>query len=169
MAGIVILSVNICKYPAKRIYSQLGARVAQVSPVSGFESPEGNPIRREVTVTQGSSPRALARVFKALADETRPEVCVCHFERALEIGQSKASRHLRYLLNAGLLQDRREGVWMHYRLADDMGAARLLIVDAVRQNLDPELLADLRSRLESSLCAAPVVTGSCCPAVPPEI
>jgi ArsR family transcriptional regulator len=136
-------------------------------------------MRREVTVTQGSSPRALAGVFKALADETRlqmlallferPELCVCHFERALEIGQSKASRHLRYLLNAGLLQDRREGVWMHYRLADDMGAARLLIVDAVKQNLDPELRADLRSRLESSLCAAPVAAGGCCPAVPPEI
>jgi ArsR family transcriptional regulator len=109
--------------------------------------------------------RALADIFKALADETRlemlallldrPELCVCHFERALEISQSKASRHLRYLLNAGLLQDRRDGVWMYYRLADDMGPERRLILDAVGRCLDKISLAELDTRLERSFCTAP--------------
>ncbi len=108
------------------------------------------------------SPRALASVYKALADETRvkmlallleePELCVCHLERTLDITQSKASRHLRYLLNAGLLQDRREGVWMHYRLADDMPPALRTLVESVGGMLDPSVLADLRARLDTSVC-----------------
>jgi ArsR family transcriptional regulator len=113
-----------------------------------------------------ASTRVLAGIYKALADETRlrilallldqPELCVCHFERVLGITQSKASRHLRYLLNAGLLQDRREGVWMYYRLAEDMGPELRLILNAVHESLDPTLVADLRTRLEDSACAAPV-------------
>ena len=111
-----------------------------------------------------ASTRALAGIFKALADETRlrmlallldqPELCVCHFERVLDITQSKASRHLRYLLHAGLLQDRREGVWMYYRLAEGMAPELQSILEAVRGSFDPELVADLRSRLEESLCPA---------------
>lgn len=67
------------------------------------------------------------RFFKALADETRlqilcllmgeEELCVCDIMRALGITQSKASRHLRYLFNVGLVTDRREGAWMYYRMA----------------------------------------------------
>ena len=70
----------------------------------------------------------LAELFKALADDTRlcilamllkySELCVCDFEGALGITQSKSSRHLRNLLNAGLVQNRREGAWMLYRLTD---------------------------------------------------
>lgn len=123
---------------------------------------------------QQAPTRTLVDVFKALADETRlqmlallferSELCVCHFERALGISQSKASRHLRYLLNAGLLQDRREGVWMHYRLAEDMGSERRLILESVRLTLDDKLVADLRSRLEMSLCApASAAKQPCCP------
>lgn len=109
-------------------------------------------------------PRTLASVYKALADETRiqmlallleqPELCVCHLERTLDITQSKASRHLRYLLNAGLLSDRREGVWMYYRLADDMSPELKSLVESVEATLDPKVLADLRARLDTPVCAA---------------
>jgi ArsR family transcriptional regulator, arsenate/arsenite/antimonite-responsive transcriptional repressor len=111
------------------------------------------------------SPRTLANVYKALADETRvqmlallleqPELCVCHLERTLEISQSKASRHLRYLLNAGLLRDRREGVWMHYRLAEDMAPNLRALVESVGGMLDPKALDDLRARLDTSVCTPP--------------
>jgi ArsR family transcriptional regulator len=107
----------------------------------------------------------LASVHKALADETRlqmlallleqPELCVCHFERTLEISQSKASRHLRYLLNAGLLSDRREGVWMHYRLADDMAPDLRALIEAVGRALDPAVVENLRARLDVPTCATP--------------
>ena len=65
-------------------------------------------------------------LFKALADATRlrilgllltGEVCVCHIHESLKISQPKASRHLAYLRRAGLVEARREGLWMHYRLA----------------------------------------------------
>jgi ArsR family transcriptional regulator, arsenate/arsenite/antimonite-responsive transcriptional repressor len=64
--------------------------------------------------------------FKALGDTTRlrilalllnGEVCVCHIHDSLRISQPKASRHLAYLRDAGLVETRREGVWIHYRLA----------------------------------------------------
>src|SRR5206468_1824721 len=69
----------------------------------------------------------LERTFRALADTTRlrivgllltGEVCVCHIHESLRIPQPKASRHLAYLRKAGLVQARREGLWMHYRLAE---------------------------------------------------
>jgi ArsR family transcriptional regulator len=73
-----------------------------------------------------------ARLFKSLADETRlkilwllmdqDELFVCDIMHTLGITQSKASRHLRYLFNVGLVTDRREGVWMNYRLAVPPGS-----------------------------------------------
>ena len=68
----------------------------------------------------------VAGLFKVLGDPTRTrilralrsgELCVCDIMRALGITQSKASRHLRYLFNVGLVSDRREGAWMYYRMA----------------------------------------------------
>jgi ArsR family transcriptional regulator, arsenate/arsenite/antimonite-responsive transcriptional repressor len=65
-------------------------------------------------------------LFKALADATRlrilglllaGEVCVCDIHESLKIPQSRASRHLAYLRRAGLVATRREGLWVHYRLA----------------------------------------------------
>ena len=65
--------------------------------------------------------------FKALADATRlrilgllltGEVCVCHIHESLKIPQPKASRHLAYLRRVGLVESRREGLWIHYRMAD---------------------------------------------------
>jgi ArsR family transcriptional regulator len=65
-------------------------------------------------------------LLKALADGTRlrilgllitGEVCVCHIHESLKISQPKASRHLAYLRRAGLVTTRRDGLWVHYRLA----------------------------------------------------
>ncbi len=67
-----------------------------------------------------------ANLFKALGDETRlrivallshGELCVCHLEAALDIAQPAASRHLAVLKNAGVVDTRRDGNWIHYRLA----------------------------------------------------
>ena len=70
---------------------------------------------------------SLETVFKALADRTRlriirllvsGEVCVCHIHDSLGIPQSMASRHLAYLRRAGLVSTRKDGLWVHYRLAE---------------------------------------------------
>ncbi len=94
-------------------------------------------------------------MFRALLDETRMqmlallrrhgELCVCDLENVLEVTQSKASRHLRYLLNAGLLEDRREAVWIYYRIAANLDPARLAVLDAVSQLLDPQVMAGTRT------------------------
>ncbi len=63
--------------------------------------------------------------FMALADKTRlrllnlmreEEICVCFFTEVLEESQPKVSRHLAYLRNAGIVEARRDGKWMHYRI-----------------------------------------------------
>jgi ArsR family transcriptional regulator len=68
----------------------------------------------------------LAGVFRALGDATRlrllallagGEVCVCHLHESLRLPQPTISRHLAYLRRAGLVETRRDGVWVHYRLA----------------------------------------------------
>jgi ArsR family transcriptional regulator len=69
----------------------------------------------------------LATLFKALSDETRlrivallsvRELCVCHIEAALEAPQPTVSRHLANLRAAGVVEARRNGSWMYYRLAE---------------------------------------------------
>lgn len=66
-----------------------------------------------------------AQFFKALSDETRlrilalltaGELCVCDLMAVLDLPQSTVSRHLAYLRHTGLVEDRRQGVWMYYRL-----------------------------------------------------
>jgi ArsR family transcriptional regulator len=67
------------------------------------------------------------RVVKALADPIRlrllsllaghQEICVCHLHDALELPQPTVSRHLAYLRKSGLVAARKEGLWVHYRLA----------------------------------------------------
>ena len=82
--------------------------------------------------------------FKALADATRlrilgllltGEVCVCDIHESLKITQPKASRHLAYLRRAGLVEARRDGLWMHYRLASLADPVLAAIGDAVRHAL----------------------------------
>lgn len=69
---------------------------------------------------------ALTRVYAALADPTRlrilsllgdGEICVCHLHASLGVPQPTASRHLAYLRKAGLVEARRDGIWMHYKMA----------------------------------------------------
>ena len=69
--------------------------------------------------------KKIAQLFKALSDETRLRIlslltegerCVCELMAVLDLPQSTVSRHLAYLRNCGLVEDRRQGVWMYYRL-----------------------------------------------------
>ena len=110
-------------------------------------------------------------LFKALADETRlrilglllaGEVCVCDIHETLEIPQPKASRHLAYLRRAGLVDTRRDGLWIHYRVGKLADPVMAPIVDAVRHALaHVEAVRRDGSRLEKR-------TGCCMPS-PDEV
>jgi ArsR family transcriptional regulator, arsenate/arsenite/antimonite-responsive transcriptional repressor len=105
-----------------------------------------------------------AQLFKSLADETRlrmlwllmarEELCVCDLMGVLGITQSKASRHLRYLYHLGWVNDRREGVWMYYRLNVAPGSPEEKQLKLLAEILGarPEARA-LRDRLEDWLAA----------------
>ncbi|MCP4684182.1 MAG: metalloregulator ArsR/SmtB family transcription factor [bacterium] len=65
--------------------------------------------------------------FKGLADPTRLriaivmydcELCVCDLTAILELPQPTISRHMSNLRIAGLVEDRRDGRWVHYRLSE---------------------------------------------------
>jgi ArsR family transcriptional regulator len=101
--------------------------------------------------------------FRALADYTRlrlinlmgdDEVCVCFFVAVLQINQPKISRHLAYLRRAGVVEARREGKWMHYRLVEPIDPHAARIFQQVRQWLseDQDMQRD-RQRLVKVCCA----------------
>jgi ArsR family transcriptional regulator len=86
----------------------------------------------------------MATLFQSLGDPTRlrilgllltGEVCVCHIHESLRIPQPKASRHLAYLRRAGLVDTRREGLWVYYRVA----ASGDPIVSTIRQSVTDAL------------------------------
>ncbi|MEL7561649.1 metalloregulator ArsR/SmtB family transcription factor [Dehalogenimonas sp. 4OHTPN] len=119
-----------------------------------------------------------AEVMKALADVTRlrvlnllieRECCVCEVVQALGISQTRASRNLSQLYQAGLLEYRRDGPWTIYYLSPETGAGyRKLVVEAVDLALaDSDLAAADRRRLRQNgrLCP-PSSTGE--PAEPAE-
>lgn len=102
-----------------------------------------------------------ARLFKALSEQVRldmialitmyGELCVCDFEGVLRIRQSKASRHLSYLANAGLLQKRRSGAWMYYRLSDELSVQEQEILALVPSLLGEERILELQQALQAWL------------------
>jgi ArsR family transcriptional regulator len=78
-------------------------------------------------------------LFKCLADETRlravllivreGELCVCELMSALNDSQPKVSRHLAQLRASGLLLDRRQGLWVYYRLNPQLPGWALAVLN----------------------------------------
>ena len=119
----------------------------------------------------------LETVLKALADGTRlrilgllttGEVCVCDIHDSLKIPQPKASRHLAYLRRAGLVTTRREGLWVHYRLAESSDPVVATIQQAVTHVLGhvDTVKKDAQRLQKETGCCLPDATGvpgcACC-------
>lgn len=117
--------------------------------------------------------RDLERTLKAAGDPTRTRIlklleggglCVCQIQAVLRLAPSTVSKHLAILKVAGLVEDRRDGKWIEYRLAPEASNpyARPLLA-MLRGPLDdePTVVAD-RRRLRAitaiplvELCAMP--------------
>ena len=121
--------------------------------------------------------RKMETLFQALGDATRlrilgllltGEVCVCHIHESLEVSQPKASRHLAYLRRAGLVDTRREGLWVYYRLAEAPDPVVAAVKQAVIHALGhvDGVRRDARRLQRKNGCCLPVVSGapplSCC-------
>jgi len=103
------------------------------------------------------------QLFKALGDETRlrilnllshRELCVCQIVEILATSQPKVSRHLAYLRNAGLVNDRREGLWVYYSMAEAEGRLQRVVSQWLREAKDeiPRGANDLQSLEELGEC-----------------
>ncbi|HPA57869.1 MAG TPA: metalloregulator ArsR/SmtB family transcription factor [bacterium] len=100
----------------------------------------------------------LAQFFKALSDETRlqivalllmkEELCVCDIENTLNMTQSKASRHLRYLMNSGILTDTRKNIWVYYSISKSLNSNELAVLDALKKCLGSDVRIELKKKLD---------------------
>ena len=63
------------------------------------------------------------------------ELCVCDIMEVLQVNQTKTSRHLSYLKNAGLVADRKQAQWVYYSLTPEgkMKFIHSLVLDHLRQ------------------------------------
>ena len=105
--------------------------------------------------------RDVVKAFKALSDETRlrilnllleRECCVCEVMQALEISQTRASRNLSALYDAGFLKLRKDGLWSLYSISKE-GLEEYYsdLVDAVRKALEGNKVLDTdRERLRKA-------------------
>lgn len=120
---------------------------------------------------------SLEALFKALGDGTRlrilglllgGEVCVCHIHESLDVPQPRTSRHLAYLRRAGLVETRKDGLWVHYRLARLEDPVMQALIDAAGHAIG-HLASGERDRRRLATRAdrpvrrqIPVIAAPCC-------
>jgi ArsR family transcriptional regulator len=107
-------------------------------------------------------------MFRAFSDPTRlrilrllqaGECCVGDLVSILELPQPSVSRHLAYLREAGLVNDRKQGLWVYYSLTSAEGDFHRSLLGCLECcfALVPELQADARRAAELRQ------SGGCCP------
>lgn len=103
-------------------------------------------------------------LFKALGDPhrlalatllaLRGETCVCHLALALGEAPFKVSRHLGILRAAGMVEARREGTWMYYRLAVPRSGLEKRLQNSLSSSLaDHAFVTDALARIERACCS----------------
>ncbi len=100
----------------------------------------------------------------ALADKTRlrllnllreDEICVCFFTEVLGESQPKISRHLAYLRNAGIVEARRDGKWMHYRIVTPQNPFAAEVLEDTLRWLASQTAMQLDYQNLAVACCAP--------------
>lgn len=109
------------------------------------------------------------QLFKALSDNTRlrclcmlvsaEELCVCELTHATGLAQPKVSHHLAALRKAGLVSDRKQGLWIHYRINEQLPTWAIDVIRTAAEGIrgqepyirDVDALAEMNNRQEG-LC-----------------
>lgn len=114
---------------------------------------------------------SIDQMFRAFSDRTRlrilnmlrdgRELCVCDIIRVINAPQAKISRHLAYLRKANLVLARKDGLWVHYRLAPTTSAFHAKLIECLQCCLNdvPELKKDM-AKLGRGCCAT--ADDECC-------
>jgi ArsR family transcriptional regulator len=116
--------------------------------------------------TYSMAMRDLAKLFKALSDETRirilkvllqRECCVCEVMQALDISQSRASRNLGILEDAGFIKSKRDGLWIVYSIDKQrMNSYAAPLIELLRDSLvNEEIILQDRERLSHAVRTGP--------------
>jgi ArsR family transcriptional regulator len=104
-------------------------------------------------------------LFKVFSDPTRlrlavllaleGETCVCKLAEALDAPESRISRHLGVMRMNGMVESRREGTWMHYKLSPARSELENYLQQCFRDCLadHPSVRADL-ARLSAASCSS---------------
>jgi len=110
--------------------------------------------------------RDVVGLFKALSDETRirilkvlmqRECCVCEVMQALDISQSRASRNLSTLEDAGFIKSRREGLWIIYSINEQAANSHVAsLIKLLRGSLvNEEIILQDKERLSHAVRIRP--------------
>jgi ArsR family transcriptional regulator len=101
----------------------------------------------------------ILNIYKALSEETRlrvlklldhGELCVCDIVAALDMIQPKVSFHLAVLKEAGLIKDRKQGKWVHYKI-DDSDIFRRFLLLSTLERISAETVSQHTRRLKDFL------------------
>lgn len=110
--------------------------------------------------------RDFAKLFRALSDETRirilkvlleRECCVCEVMQALDISQSRASRNLGILEDAGFIKSSRAGLWIVYSIDEqETNSYAYQLIELLRDSLvNEETMLKDRERLRDAVRVGP--------------
>lgn len=114
-------------------------------------------------------------VMKALSDPGRVaivmmlqqrEMCACEIIPRLGLAQPTVSRHLKILVDAGLILGRKEGIWVHYRLPEKSGKPYIAaLLERLPEWLapSPEVQALVQDIAKENPCSTGSKATGCCP------
>jgi DNA-binding transcriptional ArsR family regulator len=117
--------------------------------------------------------KQIANVLKVLGSTFRVkllytigtgEACVCHLEAVMKKRQAYISQHLMVLRDAGILETRRDGKYIFYRIADG-SIFKLIESAAAIQGIPPERLPQVTASVPHANCSCP----KCMPEIVKEI
>lgn len=119
-------------------------------------------VNRQNANRQNVNRQDINRMFRAFSDPTRlrilhlllkGELCVCDIVAAVRVPQPTASRHLAYLRRSGLVFVRKDGLWMHYKLAPAKSSFHRSLIQCLRHCFRdvPEFSADAK-RAKANCC-----------------
>jgi ArsR family transcriptional regulator, arsenate/arsenite/antimonite-responsive transcriptional repressor len=114
--------------------------------------------------------RDLIKAAKAISDETRlrilnllllRECCVCEVMQVLKISQTRASRNLIMLYEAGFLEVRREGLWAYYSIdRSNLSEYMSTLLKAIERYMTDSKIASLdREHLKTAQRLGPQCCG----------
>jgi ArsR family transcriptional regulator len=100
-------------------------------------------------ITKALSDRNRLRVVAALMNHN--ELCACHIIELLQVTGATASRHMGLLIRSGLVQSRKAGRWVHYRLNPTFPAPIFQWLETELQN-DPGIKVDRKTLIKITGC-----------------